>query len=40
MLDSSLENLIQTVRSHYPDGKVRLTIYRLNETGACGRILC
>ncbi|NEP38517.1 MAG: hypothetical protein F6K25_12930 [Okeania sp. SIO2G4] len=38
IIDSSLENLIQKVRSCYPDGKVKVAIYRLNETGACGRI--
>ena len=37
-IDSSLENLIQKVRTLYPDGTVKVAIYRLNETGACGRI--
>ncbi|NEP87107.1 MAG: hypothetical protein F6K18_09835 [Okeania sp. SIO2C2] len=38
IIDSSLESLVQKIRTLYPDGTVKVAIYRLNETGVCGRI--
>ena len=38
LIDPSLEGLIQKVRASYADGTVKLTTFRLNETGVCGRI--
>ncbi len=37
-LDPNLEGLIEKIRQKYPDGVTQSTIYRLNETGTCGRI--
>ena len=38
LIDPSLEGLLKKVRDHYPDGIVKLTTYRVNETGVCGKI--
>ncbi|NES02973.1 MAG: hypothetical protein F6K22_09010 [Okeania sp. SIO2F4] len=38
LIDSSLEGLLKKVRNNYPDGIVKLTTYRLNEIGVCGKI--
>jgi hypothetical protein len=38
LIDPSLEGLVEKIRAHYQDGMVKLTTYRLNETGVCGRI--
>ena len=38
LLDPKLEGLIAKIQEKYPDGVTKSTIYRLNETGACGRI--
>lgn len=38
LLDSSLQGLIKKGRERYPEGMVNLTVFRLNETGVCGRI--
>lgn len=39
LIDPSLEGLVKKIRIHYPqDGTLKLTIYRLNETGVCGTI--
>lgn len=38
LIDPSLEGLIQKIRASYADGIVKLTAFRLNETGVCGRI--
>ncbi len=39
LIDPSLEGLVKKIRAHYPqDGTVKLTTYRLNETGVCGTI--
>jgi hypothetical protein len=39
LLDAQFEELMQKVKSYYPaNGKVRLTVFRLNEKGYCGLI--
>jgi hypothetical protein len=38
LIDPSLEGLVKKIRARYQDGTVKLTTYRLNETGVCGRI--
>ena len=38
LIDPSLEGLVKKIRSRYQDGLVKLTTYRINETGVCGRI--
>jgi len=38
LIDPSLEGLVGKIRARYQDGMVKLTTYRLNETGTCGRI--
>ncbi len=38
LLDLKLEGLLQQVRDQYTNPDAKLTIFRLNETGACGRI--
>ncbi len=38
LLDSKLEGLLQQVRLQYTNPDAKLTIFRLNETGACGTI--
>ena len=39
LLDEKFDGLMQKVKVHYPfNGKVRLTAFRLNETGYCGLI--
>jgi len=38
LIDPSLEGLVEKIRARYQDGMVKLTTYRLNETGVCGRI--
>ena len=38
LLDTKLEDLIQKVKQQYPPEHVPLTIFRLNESGACGKI--
>lgn len=38
LIDPKLENLLQQVRNQYTNPDAKLTIFRLNETGACGRI--
>ena len=38
IIDPKLDGLIQRIRQQYQDGETKLTIYRLNEKGVCGRI--
>ncbi|MBD2776638.1 hypothetical protein [Iningainema tapete] len=38
LLDQKLEGLLQQVRNKYTNPDAKLTIFRLNETGACGKI--
>lgn len=38
LIDPSLEGLIEKIRASYADGIVKLTAFRLNEMGVCGRI--
>lgn len=38
LIHSKLEGLLQKVSSRYGNAVVRLTTFRLNETGACGQI--
>lgn len=38
LIDPKLEDLLQTVRNRYDHTDVRLTTFRLNETGTCGQI--
>ncbi len=38
LLHSKLEDLIDKVKKQYPSDRVPLTIFRLNESGACGKI--
>ena len=38
LIDPTLEGLVGKIRARYQDGMVKLTTYRLNETGVCGRI--
>ncbi len=38
LIDQKLDGLIQKVQSCYPKSEVKWTIFRLNKTGACGRI--
>lgn len=39
LLDPKFEELMQKIKAHYPpNGTVRLTAFRLNETGYCGLI--
>ncbi len=39
LLDPTLEGLVKKIRHDYPEEAERkLTIFRLNETGTCGRL--
>ena len=38
LLDQKLEGLLQQVRNQYPRTDADITIFRLNSTGACGKI--
>ncbi|MBC6424369.1 MAG: hypothetical protein GDA38_24955 [Hormoscilla sp. SP12CHS1] len=38
LLAPNFEELMEKVSSIYPDGEVKLTAFRLNESGACGKI--
>lgn len=38
LVDPKLEGLLQQVRNQYTNPDAKLTIFRLNETGACGTI--
>ncbi len=38
LLHPKLESLLQQVRNQYTNPDAKLTIFRLNETGACGTI--
>jgi hypothetical protein len=38
LLDAQLQGLLQQVRNDYTNPDAKLTIFRLNETGACGKI--
>lgn len=38
LIDPKLEGLLQKVRSRYANTDVKLTTFRLNETGTCGQI--
>lgn len=38
LVDPKLEVLLQKVREQYVNDDVKPTIFRLNETGTCGRI--
>lgn len=37
-LDPQLQGLLQQVRNNYTNPDTKLTIFRLNETGVCGKI--
>lgn len=38
LIDPKLEGLIQKIRDRYGSTDLKLTIFRLDETGACGKI--
>jgi len=38
LIDPTLEGLMQKIRHQYANTEVKLTTFRLNETGACGMI--
>jgi hypothetical protein len=38
LVDPKLEGLLELVRLQYTNPNAKLTIFRLNETGACGTI--
>jgi hypothetical protein len=38
LIDSTLSGLTQQIRHEYDDTNVKLTIFRLNDTGTCGRL--
>ncbi|MCP2729762.1 hypothetical protein [Limnofasciculus baicalensis] len=38
LVDPKLLGIIQKIRDRYGDKEVMLTTFRLNETGACGKI--
>jgi hypothetical protein len=38
LLDPKLEGLLQLIKHQYTNKATKLTIFRLNETGACGKI--
>jgi hypothetical protein len=38
LIDPTLSGLLQKVRHQYASSGVKLTTFRLNETGACGKI--
>ncbi|KAB8318301.1 hypothetical protein SD81_016820 [Tolypothrix campylonemoides VB511288] len=38
LIDPKLEGLLQQVRNQYTNPDAKLTIFRLNETGTCGKI--
>ncbi len=38
LIDPKLEELLKKIRYQYPNQDVKLTIFRLNQTGTCGRI--
>ncbi len=38
LIDPTLPGLTQQIRHSYSDTDVKLTIFRLNDTGTCGRL--
>ncbi len=38
LIDAKLEGLLQQIRARYTNPDAKLTIFRLNEIGACGTI--
>ncbi|QLE59883.1 hypothetical protein [Nostoc sp. TCL26-01] len=38
LIDPTLPGLTQQIRHSYGDTNVKLTIFRLNDTGTCGRL--
>lgn len=38
LINSELQGLMQQLRQVYGDNEVKLTIFRLNDTGTCGRL--
>jgi hypothetical protein len=38
LLDSQLQGLLEQLRKNYTDLNAKVTIFRLNENGACGKI--
>jgi hypothetical protein len=38
LLDPQLQGLLEQVRKNYTDPNAKVTIFRLNENGTCGRI--
>lgn len=38
LIDSTLSGLTQQIRDSYSDTHVTLTIFRLNDSGTCGRL--
>ncbi|BAZ30104.1 hypothetical protein NIES4074_25600 [Cylindrospermum sp. NIES-4074] len=38
LIHPQLQELTQQIRQTYGDNEVKLTIFRLNETGTCGRL--
>ncbi|GAX39024.1 hypothetical protein [Nodularia sp. NIES-3585] len=38
LIDQTLPGLTQQIRHSYHDTDVKLTIFRLNDTGTCGRL--
>ena len=38
LLNPKLDDLLTQVRQEYPDGELKLTIFRLSDTGICGQI--
>jgi hypothetical protein len=38
LLDPTLKGITQQIRDAYSGNEVKLTIFRLNDTGTCGRL--
>lgn len=38
LLDPTLKGITQQIRDRYTGNEVKVTIFRLNETGTCGRL--
>ncbi len=38
LLNPKLDDLLSQIRQDYPDGELKLTIFRLSDTGTCGKI--
>ena len=38
LIASELDELIQKIKQYYPDNEVKLTIFKLNQVGSCGKL--